>query len=98
MKDYQHISEEGLINLLHQRDVRIKQLEAAIRDAVFDLEKKAGQADGAHQRQEEAFEKWLKTRKGGKPAPAVALPVAAAEMRNVALRLRAAFLKKDEQP
>ena len=36
-------------------------------------------------------QKWIKTRKGGKPAPAVALPYAASVMRNAAGRITAAL-------
>jgi chromosome segregation ATPase len=75
----------------------VSRLEGAVQEAQERLQRVAQQADGYHQQQEEAFDKWLKTKKGGKPAPAVALPVATAEMRAIAAALATALAADGER-
>lgn len=63
---------------------------AAAKEAAEYLMSQAQLADDAHERTEQKFQKWIKTKKGGKPAPAVALPYAANVMRNAANHIIAA--------
>lgn len=96
MSDQIKLLQESLANLKRARErdaARIAELEAALEVAAKRLEQTAQMADNAHNRQEEAFDKWLKSKRGEKPHPAVGLPVAASEMRFVAAGLRSALLK-----
>jgi hypothetical protein len=70
-------------------------LREAAREAINELNNNADRADKFHNDQEAAYDKWLTNRKGGKPGPAVALPIATKVMRSVSNKL-AALLNESE--
>ena len=85
-----------IVELLDNRDVDYARLVQLAREAVTELETQAKRAEIFHQRQEDAFDKWLSRRKGTKPVPALGLPIMASTMYRVASTLAAALPERTE--
>lgn len=86
------LSDDNPVAALTAKNEALRTAMERVRD---ELNLEADHAEEVHRKQEAAFDEWLRTRKGGKPIPAVGLPIAAGYMRKAAKDLAAALLGKD---
>jgi hypothetical protein len=75
---------------------RIK-VEEHAREVIDFLRDKADEANALHEKYTKEYEIWCRTRRGKKPIPPVALPIAAQYMRNAAKSLEMALTEATRQ-